>query len=63
MNRLISPGRLAFLGLALALVLALYFTTLYKLQIVEGTANYEASMNSIGTEETVIAARGNILDR
>ena len=63
MKRLINPGRLAFLGLILALVLALYMTTLYKLQIVEGTANYEASMNSIVSEETVIAARGNILDR
>ncbi len=63
MKKLISPGRLATLGLLLAVVLALYFTTLYKLQIVEGTANYEMSTNSIVSEETVIAARGNILDR
>ena len=44
-------------------MLALYIATLYKLQIVEGTMNYEASTNSIVSEETVIAARGNILDR
>ena len=63
MKKLISPGRLAFLGILLAAVLVLYVTTLYKFQIVEGNANYEASTNSIVSEETVIAARGNILDR
>ena len=63
MKRLISPGRLAFLGILLALILILYLTTLYKLQIVEGNEYYEASTNSIVSEETVIAARGNILDR
>ena len=63
MKRLISPGRLAFLGLLMAAILALYISTLYKFQIVEGTANYEASTNSIVSEETVIAARGNIMDR
>ena len=63
MKKLISPGRLVFLALALAAVLILYFTTLYKLQIVEGNKHYEESMNSIVTEETVIAARGSIMDR
>ena len=63
MNRLIRPGRVAFLGLVLVVVLALYLGTLYRLQIIEGNANYEASTNSIVSTETVIAARGNILDR
>ncbi len=63
MKKLISTGRLAFLGLALAAILVLYFTTLYKFQIVDGNRYYEESTNSIVTEETVIAARGNILDR
>ena len=63
MKRLISPGRLAFLGLALAAILTLYFSTLYKLQIVDGNRYYEESTNSIVSEETVIAARGNIMDR
>ena len=63
MKRLISPGRLAFLGILLALILALYLSTLYKLQIVEGNEYYEASTNSIVSEETVIAARGNLMDR
>lgn len=63
MKKLISPGRMAFLGIITLAILVIYLTTLYKLQIVEGTAYYEASTNSIVTEETVIAARGNILDR
>ena len=63
MKRLISPGRLVFMGLILAGLLALYLVTLYYYQIVEGTRYYEESTNSIVSEETVIAARGSILDR
>ena len=63
MKRLISPGRLFFLGLVTAALVVLYVCTLYKLQIVDGNKYYEASTNSIVSEETVIAARGNILDR
>lgn len=63
MKRLISPGRLTFLGLVTATLVILYVFTLYKLQIIEGTKYYEESTNTIVTEETVIASRGNILDR
>ncbi len=63
MRRLISPGRLAVLGIIIAALLALYITTLYRLQIVEGAEYYEQSTNSIVSTETVVAARGNILDR
>ena len=63
MKRLISPGRLTFLSLVTAALVVLYVCTLYKLQIVDGTKNYEASTSSIVTTESVIAARGNILDR
>ena len=63
MKRLISPGRLVFLGIILVGLTALYLVTLYKYQVVEGTRYYEESMNSIVSEETVIAARGSILDR
>ena len=63
MKKLISPGRLVFLGILVAAVLGIFFTKLYMLQIVEGNANYEASTNSIMSTETVIAARGNIMDR
>ncbi len=54
---------MVFLCLFLAVVLILFFTKLYQLQIVEGNQNYELSTNSILSTETVIAARGNIMDR
>ena len=63
MKRLINPGRLLFLGLVMLVLVVLYVTTLYKLQIIDGTEYYEASTNSIVSTETVIAARGNIMDR
>ena len=63
MRKLISPGRLVFLGLVMAAVLAIFFATLYKLQITEGDQAYEESTHSIVTEETIIAARGNMMDR
>ena len=63
MRRLISPGRLAVLIILVAAVLVLFVTTLYQLQIVDGTINYENSINSIVTHDTVSAARGNIMDR
>jgi penicillin-binding protein 2 len=63
MKKLVSPGRLIVLAVLLFGLLALYVSTLYKLQIIEGNEYYEASTNSIVSQETVIAARGNILDR
>lgn len=63
MKRLISPGRLLFLGLITAGLVILYVATLYNLQIVEGTQNYIESTSSIVSEERVIGVRGNILDR
>ena len=44
-------------------LLAVYFVFLYKLQIIEGEKYYEESRNNVVTVSTVIAARGNILDR
>ncbi len=63
MKKLISPGRLTFLGIIMGALLILYLATLYDLQIIEGNKNYEASTNSIVSTETVIASRGNLLDR
>lgn len=63
MDRFFSRGRLGVLSIFLILLLGLYFTTLYKLQIVEGAAYYESSTNSIVTTKRVKAARGDILDR
>ena len=63
MRKLISPGRLVFLAILVAAVLGIFFTRLYKLQIVEGNLNYELSTHSIMSTEPIIAARGNIMDR
>lgn len=63
MKKLVSTGRLFAFGLLVVALLALCVGTLYKLQIIEGAAYYEESQNKQGSEQTVTAARGNILDR
>ena len=44
-------------------LIVLCVVTLYKLQIIEGAAYYEESQNNQASNQTVTAARGNILDR
>ena len=63
MKRLVSPGRVAVLAVFMGVLLIIYIGTMYKLQVVQGNEYYEQSQNSIVTEESVIAARGSILDR
>lgn len=63
MKKLISNARLIGGAAVLVLLLVLYFSVLYKLQIVEGASYAAESANSIVTQETVAASRGNILDR
>ena len=63
MKKLVSSGRLFAFGLLVVALLALCVGTLYKLQIIEGAAYYEESQNKRVSEQTVTAARGNILDR
>ena len=63
MKKLVSTGRLFAFGLLVVALLALCVGTLYKLQIIEGAAYYEESKNKQVSEQTVTAARGNILDR
>ncbi len=63
MKKLVSTGRLFAFGVLVAALITLCVVTLYKLQIIEGAAYYEQSVNSDPTEESVTAARGNILDR
>ncbi len=63
MNRIYSRGRLATLAAVIALLAVIYGIFLYKLQIIEGDAYYEASMNNIVSTETVSGARGSIMDR
>ena len=63
MDKPIRPGRIAGLALLMAVLLVIFLVAIYKLQIVEGAAYYEESLNSVTTTQRVKAARGNILDR
>lgn len=63
MKKLISTGRLIGGGVVLALLLVLYFSVLFKLQVIEGAAYAAESADTNVTMETVAASRGNILDR
>ena len=62
-NRLVKPGRVAGLVILILLLLTVYLVALYKLQIIEGVANYNRSSELTNTERVVTAARGNIYDR
>ncbi len=62
-NRLVKPGRVAGLVILILLLLTVYLVELYKLQIIEGEANYNRSSELTNAERTVTAARGNIYDR
>ena len=63
MKKLVSSGRLFAFGVLVVTLIALCVATLYKLQIIEGAAYYEESQNNQASNQTVTAARGNILDR
>lgn len=63
MKKLVSSGRLFAFGVLVVTLIALCVVTLYKLQIIEGAAYYEESQNNQPSNQTVTAARGNILDR
>ena len=63
MKKLISSGRLIGGGIVLALLLVLYFSVLFKLQVIEGAKYAAESANNRVTEETVASSRGNFLDR
>ncbi len=63
MKKLVSTGRLFAFGVLVAALITLCVVTLYKLQIIEGAAYYEESQNNQASNQTVTAARGNILDR
>lgn len=60
---IIKKERLIALAAVFAILLTVYFVALYKLQIIEGEKYYEESRNNMVTTSTVVAARGNLLDR
>ena len=63
MDKLIKPGRLAFLAILTAILMIIFAVTLYKLQIIDGNAAYEESRNNVVSKVRVNAARGSIMDR
>lgn len=63
MEKIIKPGRLAFMVVFIAALVTVYVAALYKLQIIDGKDYYEQSMNNRVSTQTVAAARGSIMDR
>ena len=63
MEKLINPGRMAFLAIVTFLLTVVFGVTLYNLQIVKGNEYYEASRNNVVSDVRVNAARGNLYDR
>ena len=59
----IKTSRVVAFGLIVTLLIALCVGTLYKMQIIEGAAHYDESLNTQVSTQTVTAARGNIFDR
>jgi penicillin-binding protein 2 len=63
MEKTVMPIRIAVIILSVAVLCALYFLRLYRLQIVDGDTYHDQSINSVIVTETVPASRGLILDR
>ena len=63
MDRFIKKSRLAAMALLLAVLLAIYAVTLYRLQVVDGAAYYAESAGFTSEETVICASRGSLLDR
>ena len=59
----IKSVRISALIIFLAIIMTVYATALYELQIIKGKDYYYESLNSIVTSTNVEASRGGILDR
>ena len=62
-NRLIDKRRIIALFALMILLLAVYLSFLYQLQIIDGEIYYNRSKEITDAKLTVTASRGNILDR
>ena len=60
MKKLVRTGRIAALFLIVGLVLFIYITKMYQLQVVEGGSPVITAIDTITTTETIPAARGDI---
>ncbi len=63
MDKLIRPGRVFTLFLIFVLIIGLYATSMYDLQVVQGSDYYAIATGTSTTTTTVSAARGALLDR
>ena len=65
MNKFYKPSRIALLFVVMGLIIAVYMTALYKLQIFDADASEDAMLATNTTKKTVTltADRGDILDR
>ncbi len=63
MKRIVKPSRIIFIFVVLSLLLSVYGSTLYKLQVIEGHEYYDENSNTYKTTYPIAAARGEILDR
>lgn len=63
MKKLVRTGRIAALFLIVGVVLFIYITKMYQLQVIEGGSPVITAIDTITTTETIPAARGDILDR
>ena len=62
-QRVIKPGRLAFLIGMFVVAMSIYLVALYRLQIIQGAEFYKENTENVHTKKVVPAARGNIYDR
>ena len=65
MNKFYKPSRIVLLFVVMGLIIAVYLTALYKLQIFDADASEDAMLATNTTKKTVTltADRGDILDR
>lgn len=63
MKKMVRTGRIAALFIIIGLVLFVYVTKMYQLQVIDGGSEVITAIDTITTVETIPAARGDILDR
>lgn len=63
MKKFVSPFRIVFIIVALALILSVYGGTLYNLQMLSDSDSVDETVATTSNTITIAAARGSILDR
>lgn len=63
MKKFVSPFRIVFIVVAVALILSVYGGTLYNLQMLSDTDSVDATVATTSNTISIAAARGSILDR